>query len=101
MLRVTMALCGTVLLLLAHPAEAYIWKCHTPNGDIWTSQPAPYGDCEEYDDVYNRVQHHPPPRSVHLHKKVPHRQSRRRHMLGRMFLHPTTISLATMDRGSI
>jgi hypothetical protein len=53
MWRITMAFCGTVLLLLPHPAEAYVWKCHTPNGDVWTSQPAPSGDCEEYDDVYN------------------------------------------------
>jgi hypothetical protein len=66
MLHVTTALFGTLLLLLASPAYAYIWKCHTPNGDIWTSQPAPSGDCEEYDDVYNPsaappVTQNPPP----------------------------------------
>lgn len=53
MLRVTIALFGTLLLLFAGPADAYVWKCHTPTGDVWTSQPAPSGDCEEYDDVYN------------------------------------------------
>jgi len=31
--------------------HAYIWRCHTPQGDIWTSQPS--GDCEEFDGTYN------------------------------------------------
>ena len=53
MLREIVALIGTSLFLFASPASAYVWKCHTPNGDVWTSQPAPSGDCEEYDDVYN------------------------------------------------
>jgi hypothetical protein len=53
MLRVIVALFGTVLFLVANPAYAYVWKCHTPNGDIWTSQPAASDDCVEYDDKYN------------------------------------------------
>jgi len=53
MSRVTSALIGALLLLLAGPASAYVWKCHTPQGDIWTSQPGASGDCEEYDEQYN------------------------------------------------
>ena len=53
MFRLTCALLGIMLFLFASPVYAYVWKCHTPNGDIWTSQPAPSGDCEEYDDAYN------------------------------------------------
>jgi hypothetical protein len=60
MLRRTIALFGTMLLLLISPSHAYVWKCHTPTGDIWTSQPAPSGDCEEYDDVYNPSAAAPP-----------------------------------------
>jgi hypothetical protein len=61
MFRLLLALFGSGLLLLASPVDAYIWKCHTPTGDIWTSQPAPSGDCEEYDDVYNPSAEPPPP----------------------------------------
>lgn len=72
MLREIVALIGTSLFLFASPASAYVWKCHTPNGDVWTSQPAPSGDCEEYDDVYNpnaappptTTQSPPPPQIV-------------------------------------
>jgi hypothetical protein len=53
MLREIIALIGISLFLFANSAFAYVWKCHTPNGDVWTSQPAPSGDSEEYDDVYN------------------------------------------------
>jgi hypothetical protein len=60
MLRVTSALFGTMLLLLASPANAYVWKCHTPQGDIWTSQPGPSDDCEEYDAQYNPSAAPPP-----------------------------------------
>ncbi|HJT21943.1 MAG TPA: hypothetical protein VJ746_15805 [Nitrospira sp.] len=62
----------TVFLLLGQsdPASAYVWKCHTPQGDIWTSQPKPSDDCEEYDDAYNpsavppATQVSPPPAAV-------------------------------------
>ena len=45
----------TVVLVLwaSFPAHAYLWKCHTPQGDIWTSQPNASDDCEEYDEQYN------------------------------------------------
>jgi hypothetical protein len=54
MSRVTIAVLGTLLLLLASPVSAYVWKCHTPQGDVLTSQPGPDDDCvEEYGDGYN------------------------------------------------
>lgn len=53
MSRATAAILGTVLLLLTSPASAYVWKCHTPQGDIWTSEPKVSDDCEEFDDQYN------------------------------------------------
>lgn len=65
MVRLTSALMGIVVFLLASPVSAYVWKCHTPNGDIWTSQPAPSDDCEEYDDVYNPNAAPPPTQSSH------------------------------------
>jgi len=52
-MRLALILIGTMLLLMVSSVHAYVWKCHTPNGDVWTSEPAPSGDCEEYDDVYN------------------------------------------------
>ncbi len=60
MFRVAIAVFGTVLVLLANPANAYIWKCHTPQGDIWTSQPRPSDDCEEYDAQFNPSAAPPP-----------------------------------------
>ena len=42
-----------LLLLWASPASAYLWRCHSPNGDFWTSAPKESDDCEEYDSVYN------------------------------------------------
>lgn len=57
MWRMMCAVFGLVLLLSfflsVSPAPAYVWKCHTPQGDIWTSQPGPSDDCEEYDEQYN------------------------------------------------
>jgi len=53
--RLTVAILGSVLLLLlASPASAYVWRCHTPSGDTWTSQPGPSDNCEEYDPIYNQ-----------------------------------------------
>jgi hypothetical protein len=34
-------------------SHAYIWRCTTPQGYIWTEQPNPSGDCEEFDGKYN------------------------------------------------
>ena len=34
-------------------SDAYIWRCHTPQGDIWTEQPNGNADCQEYDGTYN------------------------------------------------
>lgn len=51
---------GTLLLWGNHPASAYVWKCHTPQGDIWTSQPGTADDCEEYDETYNPAAAPPP-----------------------------------------
>ncbi len=54
MSRVTVAiLVSAILLLLTGPASAYVWRCHTPSGDAWTSQPGPLDNCEEYDPIYN------------------------------------------------
>lgn len=99
MLRVTIALFGTLLLLFAGPADAYVWKCHTPTGDVWTSQPAPSGDCEEYDDVYNpsaappATQSPPPQIAPQTFPPPPP-------YVG-SYLPAPYIALATMDPGSI
>ena len=53
MSRLTLAILATWLVMVASPASAYVWRCHTPNGDVWTSQPPQYGDCEEYDGTFN------------------------------------------------
>jgi len=57
---VTITMLGIFLLWGSHPASAYVWKCHTPQGDIWTSQPAASDDCEEYDETYNPTAAPPP-----------------------------------------
>src|SRR5262249_28213252 len=54
--RKTMFITFLMMLLVfwgSPPVSAYVWKCHTPQGDIWTSQPNASDDCEEYDDQYN------------------------------------------------
>jgi hypothetical protein len=54
MARATLAaIFGTALFLIASSAFAYVWRCHTPNGDMWTSQPGPSDYCEEFDSIYN------------------------------------------------
>lgn len=54
MSRLTTAVLVTGLLLLwTNPSSAYLWRCHSPNGDFWTSEPKESDDCEEYDSVYN------------------------------------------------
>jgi hypothetical protein len=52
-LTLAIAIIATWLLILAGPASAYVWRCHTPNGDVWTGQPPQSGDCEEYDGTFN------------------------------------------------
>ena len=52
-LAVTFTMLGILFLWGSHPASAYVWKCTTPQGDIWTSQPNPSDDCQEYDEQYN------------------------------------------------
>ena len=54
MSRIIVALLAVGLGLVSSPASAYVWRCHTPNGDVWTEQPPQYGDCEEYDGTFNR-----------------------------------------------
>src|SRR5437870_13766155 len=53
MSRLTLGVLAIGLLLFASPASAYVWRCHTPNGDVWTSQPPQSGNCEEYDGTFN------------------------------------------------
>src|SRR3989442_8437792 len=54
MARIIIALLAVGLSLVSSPASAYVWRCHTPNGDVWTEQPPQNGDCEEYDGTFNR-----------------------------------------------
>lgn len=42
-----------VLVLWANPASAYVWRCHSPHGDFWTTAPKESDDCSEYDSIYN------------------------------------------------
>src|SRR6185312_13757578 len=42
-----------LLFLWASPASAYVWRCHSPHGDFWTTQPKESDDCSEYDSIYN------------------------------------------------
>jgi hypothetical protein len=62
MSRMAMTLTMLAILLLweSPSASAYVWKCHTPQGDIWTSQPGTSDDCEEFDDQYNPTAAPPP-----------------------------------------
>jgi hypothetical protein len=53
MSRLTLAILAIGLLVIASPASAYVWRCHTPNGDVWTGQPPQSGDCEEFDGTFN------------------------------------------------
>jgi hypothetical protein len=57
MWRLTLMLLVSVAALLSaavmSPASAYVWRCHTPSGDVWTDQAPQSGDCEEYDGVFN------------------------------------------------
>ena len=52
-LGLTITMLGILFLWGSHPASAYVWKCRTPQGDIWTNQPNPSDDCQEYDEQYN------------------------------------------------
>ena len=42
-----------VVFLSASLASAYIWRCHSPHGDFWTTAPKESDDCSEYDSIYN------------------------------------------------
>jgi uncharacterized protein DUF3300 len=42
-----------LLLLWTSPVSAYVWRCHSPHGDFWTSAPKESDDCSEYDSIYN------------------------------------------------
>lgn len=51
-------------LLSAEAAQAYVWHCHTPKGEIWTDHPEESWDCEEYDQIYNPSAAPPPGQSL-------------------------------------
>src|SRR5437870_7395974 len=53
MARLALAILAIGLFLSASPASAYVWRCHTPNGDVWTSQAPQSGNCEEFDGTFN------------------------------------------------
>jgi Protein of unknown function (DUF3300) len=50
---VAVALAVHLLVLSANPLSAYVWRCHSPHGDFWTTQPKEADDCSEYDSIYN------------------------------------------------
>ena len=53
MSRLILAILAIGMLVMASPASAYVWRCHTPNGDVWTGQPPQSGECEEFDGTFN------------------------------------------------
>ena len=50
---VTVVLTVHLLVFWANPASAYVWRCHSPHGDFWTTAPKESDDCSEYDSIYN------------------------------------------------
>jgi len=52
-LGITIGIFVILMLWGNHPASASVWKCQTPQGEIWTSEPNPSDDCQEYDAQYN------------------------------------------------
>ncbi|HEU4685858.1 MAG TPA: DUF3300 domain-containing protein [Nitrospira sp.] len=46
-------LAGHLLFLWTNPVSAYVWRCHSPHGDFWTTAPKESDDCSEYDSIYN------------------------------------------------
>lgn len=42
-----------LLFLWTSPVSAYVWRCHSPHGDFWTTAPKESDDCSEYDSIYN------------------------------------------------
>ncbi|HEY7130488.1 MAG TPA: DUF3300 domain-containing protein, partial [Nitrospira sp.] len=42
-----------LVVLSTSPASAYVWRCHSPHGDFWTTAPKESDDCSEYDSIYN------------------------------------------------
>jgi hypothetical protein len=64
------AIFATILFLIATPSFAYVWRCHTPNGDVWLTDRTGYSDCERYEGTFSpngvaqappSVQYPPPP----------------------------------------
>jgi hypothetical protein len=55
MSRLAITFCTLLIVMLwgGHPASAYVWKCQTPQGDVWTNEPNPSDNCQEYDPQYN------------------------------------------------
>jgi len=55
MSRLGLTICTLVMVMLwgSHPVSAYVWKCQTPQGEMWTSEPNSSDDCQEYDAQYN------------------------------------------------
>ena len=53
MSRLIVAILAIGTLVMTSPASANVWRCHTPNGDMWTGQPPQSGDCEEFDGTFN------------------------------------------------
>lgn len=53
MSRLHIAFLAIVIVLLASPTQAYVWRCQSSHGAIWTDQRAVTDDCEEYDSLYN------------------------------------------------
>lgn len=50
---VTIVLVVHLLFLWTSPISAYVWRCHSPHGDFWTTAPKESDDCSEYDSIYN------------------------------------------------
>lgn len=50
---VAIALAVHLLFLSGSPVAAYVWRCHSPHGDFWTTAPKESDDCSEYDSIYN------------------------------------------------
>ena len=42
-----------LLFLWTSSVSAYVWRCHSPHGNFWTTTPKESDDCSEYDSLYN------------------------------------------------
>jgi uncharacterized membrane protein YgcG len=45
---------GVLLVLAGAAAQAEVWRCHTPTGDVWTDDRSGYGDCEQFEGRFER-----------------------------------------------